>query len=108
MLAMDVEVGFRDRIGLQHAVGAALRASRIALLPDPAVDYEMRDMDVLGLQLARHALREAAQAELAHCEGRRLRIALDARRGTREQDRAVAALQHLARRGLAHQEPAVA
>ena len=64
-----------------------LGAPRIA---DRAVDHEMRHVDALRLQLARHRLREPAQRELAHREGRGLRIALHARRGAGEEDRAEA------------------
>src|SRR5437667_2714733 len=108
VLTMDVEVGLGDRIGLQEAVSAALIRARIALLLDAAVYYEMRDVDVLGLQLTRHALSETAQAEFPHGERRRLGVALDAGGGAREQDRAVAVAQHLPRRGLAREESAVA
>src|SRR6266704_973007 len=108
VLAVDVEVGLGDRIGLQQAVSAALTRAWIALLLDAAVYYEMRDVNVLGLQLTRHALSETAQAEFPHGERCRLGVALDAGGGAREQDRPVAALQHLPRRGLAHQKAAVA
>src|ERR1051326_615801 len=108
VLSMDVEVGPGDRIGLQEAVSATLTRAWIALLLDAAVYDEMRDVDVLGLQLTRHALSETAQAEFPHGERRRLGVALDAGGGAREQDRAVAALQHLPPRGLAYEKPAVA
>ena len=71
-----------------------------------AVDDEVGDVDALRRQLARHALRQPAQRELAHRERRRLRIALDARRGAGEQDRAVPARQHAPDRLLRDQEAA--
>ena len=73
---------------------------------DAAVDDDMRHVDALRLQLARHALREPAQRELAHRERRRLRIALDAGGGAGEQDRAVLAGQHACGRLLRHQKAA--
>src|SRR5712691_6156124 len=80
VLAVDVEIGLRDRLRLEHAVGAAPVGARIAARSlDAAIDDEMRDMDVLRRQLARHALGEAAQTELAHRERCRVGIALDAR-----------------------------
>src|SRR2546425_6797214 len=74
-------------------------------LADPAVDDEMRDVDTFRRQLARHALREAAQREFAHREGRRVRVALHARRGAGEENRARAARQHAPCRRLADEKP---
>jgi hypothetical protein len=108
VLAVDVEIGLGDGVGLQEAVVAACGASGIALLLDAAVDDEMGDVDVLRREFPGHALGEATQPELAHGEGCGERIALDAGRGAGEEDRAVAALQHQLRRCLAHQEAAVA
>ena len=68
----------------------------------------MGDVKALRLQLPRHALGQAAQAELAHREGCRLRIALHARRGAGELDRAAAARQHQLRCLLADQKTAIA
>jgi hypothetical protein len=72
-----------------------------------AVDDEMRDMDALRPELARGALGEAAQGELAHGEGRRQREALDAGGGAGQQDGAAAMRQHAFHRLLRHQEGAV-
>ncbi len=66
---MQVEIGVGDSVGIEHRVGAAIGAARVARPADPAIDHDMADMDVLRLQLARQALREAAQGELAHREG---------------------------------------
>src|SRR6185295_9475964 len=66
MLPVDIQVALRDLVGQQHAVIAAIRGPRVLSRPDAAVDHEMRDVDVLRRQLARHALRQAAQRELAH------------------------------------------
>ncbi len=67
----------------------------------------MHDVDALGMQLARHALGEAAQREFPHREGGRERIALDARRRPGEPDRAGAAREHSPRRLLADEKPAI-
>ena len=72
----------------------------------PAIDDKMGDMDVLGRQFARHALGQPAQAELAHREGRRVGITLDAGRGAGEQDRAASSFQHGPRCRLPDQEAA--
>src|SRR6185295_14331765 len=74
---------------------------------DAAVDHEMRDVDALGPHLARQSLRQAAQRELAHGEGRRLGVALDARRGAGEEKAAALPRQHAFQRGLRDEEAAV-
>ena len=61
---------------------------------NPAVDDEVRDVDPLRREFAGQALRQSAQREFAHRERRRLRVAFDARRRTRQQDRAVPLGQH--------------
>src|SRR6185437_6164385 len=55
-----------------------------------------------------HALRKAAQAEFAHGEGRRARIAFDAGGGAGEEDRAVSSDEHRACRRLRDEKAAVA
>ena len=72
-----------------------------------AVDDEMRDVHALRRQFPRHALRQAAQRELAHREGRRVRIALHAGRRAGQQDRPRPARDHVPRRLLRHQETAI-
>src|SRR5690606_20550549 len=106
LLAMDRQIGFRDRVRIEPfvlacAIAAVRRANR-------AVDDKMCDMQVLRLKFARHALREAPQAELAHRERRRTRIALHAGRCAREEDAAVAGLHHPLRRLLSDEEAAIA
>src|SRR5260370_23931406 len=99
MLAMDGEVALGDRLGLQHPVRAACAGALVAARRlDTAVDDEMCDVNVLRCKLARHALRQAAQAELAHREGCGVNIALYARRSAGEEDRAVPPRQHRFRR----------
>ncbi len=104
-LAQYVPVTQGNRIGVEHRVRPVgrLSARRAA---DAAVDDEVRDMDALRRQFARHALRQPAQRELAHGERRRLGVALDAGRGAGEQDGAVPVRQHALDRLLRHQEAA--
>src|SRR3954470_15143351 len=104
MLTVDREVALRDLVGQQHAVVAPLPGPRVVASLDAAVDDEMRDVDVLRRELARHALRQAAQGELPHRERRRLGVALDAGRGTGEEDGAGAARQHALGCGLCDEE----
>src|SRR5260221_4885002 len=104
VLTVDVQIGLRDRRRLEHPVGTA-RVAAQALYA--AVDDAMGDMDVLRRKLARHALRQAAQPELAHREGGGIDIALDARRGAGEEDGAAAAAQHLSGRRLADEKAAI-
>src|SRR5258705_4787395 len=73
---------------------------------DAAVDDDVRDMDPLRMQLPRHALREAAERELAHGERCRLRVALDAGRGPDERDATMLLRQHALDRLLTDQEAA--
>src|SRR5689334_23485146 len=70
-LAVELEVGGGDGIGVEQAVRAAPLGARVARLTDGPVDDEMADMDVLRRELAGEALREAAQAEFAHGKRRR-------------------------------------
>src|ERR1700719_157376 len=61
VLAVDVQIALRDGLGGEHSVIAARGGPDIAARPrDAAVDDEMADMDVLGCELAGHALGEAA------------------------------------------------
>ena len=101
----DVQIGGGDGGGIEQARGfACWLLSPLAL--DAAVDDDMRHMDPLWVQLARHALREAAERKLAHRERRRLRVALDAGGGPGEHHAAVLLRQHALDRLLTHQEAA--
>src|SRR2546427_4897849 len=109
VLSVYMQVVLRDLVGEEHPFRAALARSRIARGPrDPAVDDEVRDVDALWGELARHALREAAQRELPHRERRRFGIALHARRGSGEENRPRAAGEHALRRGLSDEKPRIA
>ena len=77
---------------------------RPARAPDATVDHDVGDVNALRRKLARHALGQPAQRELAHRERRRLRITLHARRRAGEQDRAVLVRQHSPRRLLGDEE----
>lgn len=62
MLAMELEIGLRDRVGVEAAIWTArCRTFRPRRTTYAAVDYHLSDMDILGLQLTGHALDEAAQ-----------------------------------------------
>ena len=56
VLPENVEVCTGDRIGIEYRVGAVARFGSVRA-SEAAVDHEMRDVDPLRLQLARHALR---------------------------------------------------
>ena len=102
-LPKDMQIVQRDRVGIEHRLRLVgrFRAPRIA---DRTVDDEVGDMDALGGELTRHALRQPAQRKLAHRERRRLWIAFYARRGAGEQHRAMPARQHPPYRLLTDQE----
>ena len=77
---MRVAVAARRREPLEAIAAETGAAPLVADASNgAAVDDDMSDMDALRRQFARHALREAAQRELAHRERRRLGIALHAR-----------------------------
>src|ERR1700739_2748619 len=104
-LLQDIPVAQRNRIGIEHRVRPVRRlGSRCAAAG--ALDHEMGDMDALRRQFAGERLRKAPQAELAHCEGGGLGIALHAGGGTGEQHCAMLVGQHPLRRLLRHQKAA--
>src|ERR1700681_4526705 len=72
-LLQHVPVAQRNGVGIEHRIRplGRLGARRAA---DAAIDHEMRDVNALRRQLARHALGQAAQCELTHREGGRLRV----------------------------------
>ena len=62
MLVVELQIGFRDGIGIQHLVRPIIQPVLPALpvLPvrgDAAINDEMADMDVLRVKLARQRLR---------------------------------------------------
>src|SRR2546421_7496080 len=109
VLSVYVQVVLRDLVGEEHPVRAALARSSIARATrDPAVDDEVRDVDALGRQLPRHALREATQRELSHRERRRFRVAFYARGSAGEENGTRAAGEHALRRALSYEKPRIA
>lgn len=92
---MDLPIGFRDGLDAEEAVVTAIpdrggSAAAQAIAIDPAVDHDMRDMDAEGPKLARHALRDHAQAGLGGGKMRKPRLAADAGRSACEDDGAAA------------------
>src|ERR1700687_5355507 len=104
-LAQDFEIGLGDPVGIERAVRPVVRI-RAPRAAHPAVDHEMGDMDALGPEFSRRALRQTAQGELAHREGRREREPLDAGAGAGQEDRAMPVRDHAPRRLLGDEEPA--
>src|ERR1700729_48777 len=66
-----------DGIGIEHGI-RPVRGLGARGAANAAVYDEMRDVNPLRRQFARHALRQSAQREFSHGERRRLRITLDA------------------------------
>jgi hypothetical protein len=62
MLPMQVEISLCDGVGIETTIGTArreaLRPRRVAY---PAVDHHLRDVNILRLKLARHALYQTGQ-----------------------------------------------
>src|SRR3954447_22049071 len=68
-LLQYIPVAQGDRIGIEERVGPVGRIGP-GRTADATIDHEMRDMNALRRQLARHALRQPAQRKLAHRERR--------------------------------------
>ena len=75
---------------------------------DAGIDDQMRDMDVLRAQFARHRLRHGAQAEFGAGKRRIAGAATERRGGAGEEDVALAARQHQPRRLASGEEAGVA
>src|SRR4029079_9512793 len=58
-LTRNVKVGIGDGVRVEQRV-CAFGRHRSTRGPNPPVDHEVRDVDVLRRELARHALRETA------------------------------------------------
>jgi len=68
-LQVELVVGLGDGGGVEHGILAALNGAVAGPFAfDLAVDYDVRDVDALWLELARHALRQRAQSEFADRE----------------------------------------
>src|SRR5207237_8609744 len=83
-LPKDVEIVRGNRIRIEHGIGFVRRFNTPGIA-DHTINDEMRHVDALRRKLAHHTLRQSAERELAHREGRRLRITLDARGGAGEE-----------------------
>src|SRR5262245_16273450 len=76
LLQVELPVDFRYRVGVQDAVLIPQLVSLGEHLADElgvdgAVDDDVRDVDALGPELARHTLRQGAQRMLAAGERRK-------------------------------------
>src|SRR6266849_8912959 len=84
-LLQHVPVTEGNGVGVEHRIRPVLRFGARGA-SKAAVDDEMRDVNSLRRQFARHALGEPAQREFSHREGCGSRIALDAGGSAGEQD----------------------
>src|SRR5712692_9698054 len=112
-LAMEVPVCLGYRFDAEQAVLASFaddfRATVTqAIAVDAAVDDGVCNMDAPWAVIARHALREHAQAGLGSGEMREAGLAAHAARRAGEQDRAASQRHQVARRLATHQESAEA
>src|SRR3974377_1801214 len=101
LLLQHVRVGLRDGVGVEQGV-RRITARRAACAAYATVYDEMGNVDTLRRELARHALCQPTQRELAHGEGRRQRIAFPTCRGAGEQARSVPLWQHAFARRMRH------
>src|SRR5713226_2542361 len=109
LLAVDLPKGLRDRVDTEQTILAAFRhdlrprlAEAVAI--DPAVDHDMGDVDALRPVFPRHALRDRPESSFGCREVRVTWLAPEARRGSREDDRASAQWDQPARRLPSDQE----
>jgi hypothetical protein len=85
MLAQHVDIGLGDCVRIEGAVRLVGRVG-VSRAAHSAINNEMGDVNALGPQLARRALRQSAQRKLSHGEGRGERESFDARGRSGEQD----------------------
>ena len=94
MLSMEMEVGLRNMERVGHVVieggsGETMLARSVLLgPPDGRVDRNMGDMDTLGHEFARHALRESGLGVGGHRERSTERISLEGGARVGKDDRA--------------------
>src|SRR4051812_8816699 len=101
-LLVELPVGCGDRGRRHQQIGTIecfLAPELLAALAYPSgvdagIDNQMRDMDVLWAQFARHRLRYRAQSELGAGKGGKAAAAAQGRGSTREEDIALAARDH--------------
>ena len=83
---MQAKVFRCNRVGFEQRVGSAGGSEvRVTFRADLPVDDYVRDMHAAWPELARHALRNSAQAELWRREIHKARAATQRCRGAREQ-----------------------
>ena len=92
---MDLPIGLGDRVDAEQAVLAALvddlgAATAQAMAVDAAVDHDVGYVHALGAILARHALRDHAQARFGGGELGKSGFATEAARRTGKDHRAPA------------------
>mmetsp|Transcript_11533 Transcript_11533/g.22137 ORF Transcript_11533/g.22137 Transcript_11533/m.22137 type:complete len:213 (+) Transcript_11533:379-1017(+) len=80
-----------SKLVLRHVLGVP-RAGRRRV--QHAVDAQVAHVDALGRELLRHRLRQRAQAELGHAEGRPARPGAEPRGGAADEDCARFGLDH--------------
>jgi len=93
MLAQHVDIGLGNCVRIEGAVRLVGRVG-VSRAAHSAINNEMGDVNALGPQLARRALRQSAQRKLPHGEGREERESFDARGRSGEQDGAPRAGHH--------------
>jgi hypothetical protein len=110
ILRVQDPVGVRNRLRCEQPAIAlrcdeARRGGAQALAIDPTVDDDVRHVDTLGAELARHALRDGAQAGLGRRERDERRLAAQRSRRAGEEDRTAAGGHHPTRRLAATKPP---
>src|SRR5262249_22835292 len=106
-LPVNLPVGLGDGIRFQQRILRSLaRQMSVALGPDLPIDDDVRDVDALGTQLARHRLSQRAQAEFGHREVGETGAAAQRSGGAGEKDGATTGFDHRPRGAPANQEAA--
>src|SRR5215211_7073205 len=98
MLAVQLQIGFGDMVGVSHVVvdgfpRQPVRAGSVLLSPaDRGVYRHIRYVDALRHQFSRHTLRESGLGMTCHCKGAARWEAFERRAGVREDDRSFCAV----------------
>ncbi|SPA07906.1 hypothetical protein CBM2625_B110181 [Cupriavidus taiwanensis] len=112
-LLVQHPVGIGDMVGIDDAVLGLGRVAVREVFANPlgvdgGIDHQVRDVDVLWPQFARHALRQRPQRVLGAGKRGHVLAPAQAGGGAGKEDRAPLARQHRARGLAAHQEAAEA
>src|SRR5215831_13601360 len=115
-LLVKLPIGARDRCGRHQQIRVVERVCTKSLettLPHPfgvntGIDDEMRDVDILRPQFARHCLRDSAQAKFSASERRKAGAATERGGRTGEEDVARPARNHQPSRLAAGEEAGIA